>query len=257
MHFKLEKKDHEKKEHIFELNQLKSINIPENFNISITKENKDTNEKMSYHYSITILRTVQNSYSINISNRKGQIETPKVYYINTNSEIKDHQLITSYENLRMKSPESIQKITQAMSILDPHIQDCSIFMRDSGPMFFLKKDQNYYPLFEFGQGTSRWLKIILSMAWSSHGLCLIDEIENGFHTTFNKKAIENLVTFSNLFHTQLFLTTHSLELIEQFVTSDCLNTHNFSFYKIQNIKVKTIFNSFSKNEISHFLENEW
>jgi AAA15 family ATPase/GTPase len=65
-----------------------------------------------------------------------------------------------------------------------------------------------------GEGTAKLLSIMLAIATSRGGIVLIDELENGVHYSVHPKLWPLLITFSKQYDCQLFLTTHSYELIK-------------------------------------------
>jgi AAA15 family ATPase/GTPase len=65
-----------------------------------------------------------------------------------------------------------------------------------------------------GESTAKLLSIMLAIATSRSGFVLIDELENGVHYSVHSKLWPLLITFSKRYDCQLFLTTHSYELIK-------------------------------------------
>jgi len=66
-----------------------------------------------------------------------------------------------------------------------------------------------------GAGFFHVLKIALSLAEVDRGLVLIDELEDGLHyLTFPKVIGTMLETVSQKWDVQIFVTTHSRELID-------------------------------------------
>ena len=70
------------------------------------------------------------------------------------------------------------------------------------------------PLSLLGDGLSRLASILLTIADSSDGVVLIDEIENGFHHSVLRQVWQAINEAAHRYNTQVFATTHSFECIE-------------------------------------------
>lgn len=81
---------------------------------------------------------------------------------------------------------------------------------------YLKKDNQYVPLQQFGQGIKSFIDIIFSIVLSKNSIIFIDEIENGIHYTNLDKLWEIILTISKQQNVQVFATTHSKECIESY-----------------------------------------
>jgi hypothetical protein len=64
-----------------------------------------------------------------------------------------------------------------------------------------------------GEGMRRLLSILLAMAESKDGVLLIDEIENGFHYSVQKKVWQAIAAAARQNNVQVFATTHSWECL--------------------------------------------
>jgi AAA15 family ATPase/GTPase len=76
------------------------------------------------------------------------------------------------------------------------------------------------PLSLMGEGTAKLLSIMLAIATHKGGIVLIDEIENGVHYSIHPKFWQLIVTLSKRYQCQLFLTTHSYEIIKSLKEQD-------------------------------------
>jgi AAA15 family ATPase/GTPase len=61
------------------------------------------------------------------------------------------------------------------------------------------------------------LRILLSISRSPSGICLIDEIENGFYYETLESVWSLVFKFASEFDTQVFVTTHSNECLHALV----------------------------------------
>jgi len=72
------------------------------------------------------------------------------------------------------------------------------------------------PLQLMGDGIRRFINIAATIAANSEQnfICLIDEIENGLHFKSQELMWQTLFTLTNSANVQLFITTHSLEMLQ-------------------------------------------
>lgn len=86
---------------------------------------------------------------------------------------------------------------------------------------FLVTDQIYeyaLDLTEYGEGMQRIFFISLLFASSQNGVVLIDEFENAIHSEIIEKFVIFIDELARLFNVQVFLTTHSKECIDAFLS---------------------------------------
>lgn len=77
-------------------------------------------------------------------------------------------------------------------------------------------DPRYFPLKSMGEGVSRILQIALHAYDAKDGILLIDELENGLHYSIQEKVWEWLFELAKQYNMQIFATTHSKDVIENF-----------------------------------------
>jgi AAA15 family ATPase/GTPase len=70
------------------------------------------------------------------------------------------------------------------------------------------------PLPQMGDGMTRLAEIILAIGNAPNGIVLVDEIENGIHHSTMSNIWRTIDKASQLFNTQVFATTHSIECIK-------------------------------------------
>ena len=98
------------------------------------------------------------------------------------------------------------------------------------------------PLQLMGDGVRRFLSIAASIAANNEQnyVCLIDEIENGLHFKSQELMWQTLFTLANVANIQLFITTHSLEMLQSL--SNVLKKNEFTGMQ-NNVKVFSIVNT--------------
>jgi len=86
------------------------------------------------------------------------------------------------------------------------------------PVAYTFRGKDYIPISELGDGLKRFIFMLLAFyKVGENGYIFIDEIENGIWYKNYDLLWKNLFYLSNLFNTQLFITTHSKELIQSFL----------------------------------------
>ena len=76
-------------------------------------------------------------------------------------------------------------------------------------------DKEYMPLSMYGDGMRKVLTMINAMAYTENGVVLIDEFENGIHTSVMNIAFKFMLKLAEKLNIQLFLTTHSIEAVDK------------------------------------------
>jgi AAA15 family ATPase/GTPase len=79
------------------------------------------------------------------------------------------------------------------------------------------KDKNI-DLMQFGEAMQRIVFLTLPFASARNGILLIDEIENSIHFGLMKRFAELILELSQEFNTQVFITSHSKECIDAFLS---------------------------------------
>jgi AAA15 family ATPase/GTPase len=87
---------------------------------------------------------------------------------------------------------------------------------------FLVADQSYeyaLDLTEYGEGMQRIFFISLLFASAQNGVVMIDEFENAIHSEIIEKFVKFIDELARIFNVQVFLTTHSKECIDAFLSN--------------------------------------
>jgi AAA15 family ATPase/GTPase len=88
--------------------------------------------------------------------------------------------------------------------------------RERKALVKLKDFDKPVPLSSMGDGMSRVLHIVLSLLNAKDGVLLIDEMENGLHYRIQENLWRIIFEFSTKLNIQVFVTTHSWDVIESF-----------------------------------------
>ncbi len=111
-----------------------------------------------------------------------------------------------------------QKVTPLVNVLQqthPDIKGLQLITRANLPILAAELTHGVYPLSLLGSGVYKLTEILLAASDSNHGALLIDEAESGFHYSLYKNFWKTLLSFSNEYSCQLFISSHSWEFIKQ------------------------------------------
>jgi AAA15 family ATPase/GTPase len=128
------------------------------------------------------------------------------------SENVDTGLSGQLKNLFVAKKEHI--VNDLLNKFDPEINGLNLVGND----VYIDKEgiSERIPLKLMGDGIRRFLYIVTTIAVSNgqNFICLIDEIENGLHYKSQELIWQSLFTLTRNANVQLFITTHSLEMLQ-------------------------------------------
>jgi len=103
-------------------------------------------------------------------------------------------------------------VLEAIQKIDPKIE--SINPLPDGLYLSYKDIDELVPSNIAGDGVRKYLNIVTTIAEKRNSIILIDEIENGLHYSAHKSLWESIITISNEFNVQLFITSHNIETLK-------------------------------------------
>jgi AAA15 family ATPase/GTPase len=121
-------------------------------------------------------------------------------------------LVEDYELIVFQGKKN--EVLNSIRILDPCIENVESFYLGSPSLYLTRKGENRLPISLFGDAINRLVQIIMKLKESS--ILLIDEIENGIHYTNQREFWKTLFRLAIELDSQIFATTHSLEMIQAF-----------------------------------------
>jgi len=158
---------------------------------------------------------------------------------------------------KLKISGNVNVIIDAIRIIDEKIEDITISTIGSIPELYVDIGLNkYIPLFSSGEGMVKIVHLLLAIYEAKNGIMLIDEIENGFHYTILPKIWEIIDQASKIFNTQVFATTHSLEVIKnahKYFSN--LTKYNFKLFRLQRKQNIIDVIEYDKNVLDAAIEN--
>ncbi len=161
--------------------------------------------KKDKRYEATIRFEQQNEeIKINIKQDKKYKESTPARFIRSRGY--DANLVDEMLNEKLKT-----EVINCLQSIEPKVHDVRTTMHgivavDIGLDKFL-------PINYLGDGTVRIMAILSSIYGTKNGILMIDEIENGLHVSSVKHLWEVVLAHSKKTNTQIFITTHSRDVI--------------------------------------------
>jgi AAA15 family ATPase/GTPase len=149
--------------------------------------------------------------------------------LNKTKPIINTRFISTIDHLADNSFRSITKnksvnhdVIQLLNIFDENITDLRIVQEEE--FRFIQTIEHRVlgtlPLSTYGDGIKKVIALANGVVESKDGILLIDEVETSIHKSAMKRVFSWLVKACKSFNVQLFLTTHSLEAVDEILLSD-------------------------------------
>ena len=87
----------------------------------------------------------------------------------------------------------------------------------SAPVSIKYKNKDLLPLYNFGDGHQRWFYILGNMMIKPNSIFCIEEIDSTFHYGAQRDLSKNIMKYSKKFNSQVFITSHSIEFVDNFL----------------------------------------
>lgn len=123
--------------------------------------------------------------------------------------------------------------------IDAAIQKIEISESDGLSRFTVTSDEfeKSVDITSYGEGVQRVFEIALFFAYASNGVVLIDEFESAIHKSLLNSFSKFVHELAERFNVQVFLTSHSKECIDAFITSN-YHTQDIVAYVLKEEKGK-------------------
>ncbi|MEG4285864.1 AAA family ATPase [Microcoleus sp. A006_D1] len=188
-------------------------------NLSTSHTNK-SNESTFWVSSSTDLLIASSKGLINVNGDTDGITTDsipttgEVPIIPSFIRISGKELTQAYDRARLDDKDS--EVLKAFQVIDPAIESVESFSIGEPTLYLRRKGEKRLPLSLFGDAMNRVAYIMLKLVNAKHKILLIDEIENGIHYTNHRNFWRILFRLAVELDTQIFATTHSLEMLQAF-----------------------------------------
>ncbi len=144
--------------------------------------------------------------------------------------------LTRYSELVKRKKSSV--VLKALQKIDANIE--SIQALPDGIYFSYRDIDELIPSNIAGDGVRKFLNIVTTIAEKKDSIVLIDEIENGLHYSAHKSLWESIITISDEFNVQLFITSHNIETLR--CLKELLDSQTYSQFQ-ERLSVFTIYHS--------------
>lgn len=140
-------------------------------------------------------------------------------YIDLFSHITVNEIIQICSNLKRNN--LIEDVIQELNKVFPEIKNIDMIPYPDGSVspISILKDGTTLPLYAYGDGVQRWFYVLGAIALYKNSIICIDEIDTGFHPAAQAEFSKHLAQYSKNNNVQLFLTTHNVEFIDNFLKS--------------------------------------
>lgn len=129
--------------------------------------------------------------------------------------------VTSIDHLLENNPNDIIKagkkteLIELLNIFDKNVVGLEIVEENKKAIPFIEhKDLGLMPISIFGDGLKKVLMLGASIIKAENGVLLIDEVETAIHTESIKGVFNWFINACKKYNTQVFMTTHSIEVID-------------------------------------------
>lgn len=153
----------------------------------------------------------------------------------------------------------VDELVEGLQIIEPRLKSLSSISHGNHSLIYGDLGTGKkMPLSFMGEGTAKLLSIMLAIANCQGGIVLIDEIENGVHYSVHFKLWLFLITFSKRYDCQLFVTTHSYEIIKSL--KDAVEEKDYeylSYLRLDRSQDKTVPKLYDLDILFSAIERDW
>ena len=140
-------------------------------------------------------------------------------YVDLLSHTSVNECVKMYGSLKRKN--LLDKVTQEIQIVFSDVERFDIIPYPDGStasVSVIKRDGTSLPLYAYGDGLQRWFFILGLIESNKSSIICVDEIDTGLHPDAQIEFCENLIKSAVNNETQLFVTTHNIEFIDNFLS---------------------------------------
>lgn len=133
----------------------------------------------------------------------------------------DH-IVNNTSRALSKSSSIKRDVVRALNIFDSNIIDIGIIQEEDQRFVQALEHSSLgmLPLSTFGDGMKRMVALAQGVISAKNGVLLIDEIDTSIHKKAMSEVFNWLVEACIQFNVQLFITTHSLEAVDEILNND-------------------------------------
>ena len=146
----------------------------------------------------------------------------------------DHVIENAFGNLIKSSKVKENAVQLLREEFDENIKDLRIIGDGTGYVPMIEVDNgDYIPLSLYGDGMKKALTMLNAIVNTEGGVVLIDEFETALHTSAMEKVFSFVTEAARKSEVQLFMTTHSLEAVDNLLESAGENIDNVRVIRLR------------------------
>ncbi|WP_281486966.1 AAA family ATPase [Lysinibacillus sphaericus] len=147
----------------------------------------------------------------------------------SNGFVTEYQYISSMDHIIkdnlnpiIKNLEYKKEVIDILKIFDEDIEDLMILPEGENNYIHSvnSKINGLMPISSYGDGIKKILALAAGIVRAKNGILLVDEIETSIHKKAMPRIFHWLIEACNKFNVQLFLTTHSIEAVDEILNSN-------------------------------------
>ncbi len=234
--------------------QVPNLNFQNNMGIA-TEALKLEYSKGSSVYEESYLSIIPQGFNYEIKKDTGILKILTAFFPARNAN--NHE--ENVEKLgKLDIDNLVDDIVEILHVIVPSLKSISSIKIGNISMIYAdigKKKK--VPLSSMGDGISRLLSIVLSIATAKNGVIFIDEIENGLHYSVIEELWVGIAKASKKFNCQVICTTHSHEFLS-YVNKANIDNNIDDFLYIRLDKKDEMINGkyFDKNLLNVAIKND-
>lgn len=156
----------------------------------------------------------------------------------------------------VKNSDYFENIIHLIRSVDDRIENFS-FDSEGEIRCKLKNQKTEIGFAALGDGVKKIFSILCSISFCQNGVLILDEIENGIHHSVQKIFWDFIISAVDKFNVQLFVATHSYEMIEAFEkVSEEKSFDSISIYRISKDEIGANISHFNNKELDSFLDEK-
>ncbi len=125
-------------------------------------------------------------------------------------------IVKKYSGMELNGEEKY--LLEGFQIIDNSISEIKIISLNQPSLYLKRENEPLMPMVAFGDAISKIAEIVTAIISNKGGLMLIDEIENGIHSSKQTAVWGLIFRLALKFEVQIFATTHSKEMALAFNT---------------------------------------
>lgn len=184
-----------------------------------------------------------------------------VTFITTSNKLNHSNTINVLGELIRRKDKA--RLLKNIALINKKINNIELVVSNDQAEILLDIGENrLVDLSSLGEGVSKLLTIFAISFFTKNGIILIDEIENGIHYSLMAKIFKTLIELSYENNNQIFITTHSYDVIKtigDMAKAETISEKDLSFIRIgySEAKNKTLSTTFSVDEVKLSTDENW